>query len=188
MRVGQVRKPRTDLKQQPESCRCELAEARAKLDQHSRVLGEVLDQQKATSEVLRAISNSSTDLHSVLQAIDESAARLLDVTDAEIMRVEGDVLRLVAKHGPSHIWQVGGVQPINRYWVTGRAVNDRTIVHVPDLQAAESDFPQGAAYAKRYGHRTTLATPLLQTNLRGSGSKWKPSPRLTKWPRPGHGR
>src|SRR6516164_7819251 len=105
-----------------------LAEAQSKLDQQSRVLSEALDQQKATSEVLRVISNSPIDLQSVLQAIAESAARLLDVTDAEIMRVEGDVLRLVAKHGPSHIWQVGGVQLINRYWVTGRAVNDRTIV------------------------------------------------------------
>jgi GAF domain-containing protein len=35
-------------------------------------------------------------------------------------------------------------------------------VHVPDLQTAKSDFPEGAAYAKRYGHRTTLATPLLR--------------------------
>ena len=39
---------------------------------------------------------------------------------------------------------------------------DRTSVHAPDLQAAEHDFPEGAAYAKQYGHRTTLATPLLR--------------------------
>ena len=39
---------------------------------------------------------------------------------------------------------------------------DRTTVQVADLQAAESDFPQGAADAKQYGHRTTLATPLLR--------------------------
>src|SRR5262249_14888841 len=39
---------------------------------------------------------------------------------------------------------------------------DRTTVHVPNLQAAESDFPEGAAYAKQYGHKTTLATPLLR--------------------------
>src|SRR4029077_12400491 len=35
-------------------------------------------------------------------------------------------------------------------------------VQVADLQAAESDFPQGAADAKEYGHRNTLATPLLR--------------------------
>jgi signal transduction histidine kinase len=86
---------------------------------------------------------------------------LLYVTDAEIMSLEGDVLRLVAKHGSSRQWSVGTVRPINRAWVTGRATIDRTTVHVPDLQAAETDFPEGAAYAKQYGHRTTLATPLL---------------------------
>ena len=45
------------------------------------------------------------------QAIAESAARLLDVTDADIMRVEGDVLRSVAKHGPSRQWPMGTVRP-----------------------------------------------------------------------------
>ena len=39
---------------------------------------------------------------------------------------------------------------------------DRTTVHVADLQAAENEFPEGADYARQYGHRTTLATPLLR--------------------------
>src|SRR6516225_6046822 len=51
---------------------------------------------------------------------------------------------------------------INRGWVTGRAVVDRTTVQVLDLLAAESEFPEGAASARQYGHRTTLATPLLR--------------------------
>ena len=124
-------------------------------------LAEALEQQRATSEVLRVISKSPIDLQSALGAIAESAARLLDATDAGILRVEGDVLRLVAKHGPSPDFG-GDSRLINRHWVAGRAVVDRTTVNVLDLQAAESDFPEGAAYAKQYGHRTTLATPLLR--------------------------
>ena len=125
-------------------------------------LTETLEQQTTTGDILEAISNSPADAQLVLSTIAESAARLLDVTDAEIMRLEGDVLRLMVKHGSSRQWSVGTVRPINRNWVTGRAIIDRTTVHVPDLQAAESDFPEGAAYAKQYGHRTTLATPLLR--------------------------
>src|SRR2546430_16397793 len=93
-----------------------------KLARAQRELGEALDQQKATSGVLRVISNSPIDLPSVLGAIAESAARLLDVTDADIMRLEDDGLRLVAKHGPSRQWPMGSVRTVNRDWVTGRAV------------------------------------------------------------------
>jgi len=137
-------------------------ELERKLEARTRELAEALDQQAATAAVLRAISNSPTDVRSALGVIAESAAQLLDVTDAEIMLVEDDALRSVAKHGPIRNWPVGSVRPINRDWVTGRAVLDRVTIHVPDLQAAGSDFPQGAAYARQYGHRTTLATPLLR--------------------------
>src|SRR6516164_6660729 len=123
---------------------------------------EALERETATSEVLRIISNSPTDLQSALGAIAESAARLLDVAGAEISRIEGDGLRLMAKHGSLPQRLVGSIRPINRGWVTGRAVVDRTTVHVVDLQAVESEFPEGAASARQFGHRTTLATPLLR--------------------------
>src|SRR6516162_10966147 len=123
---------------------------------------EALERETATSEVLRIISNSPTDLQSALGAIAESAARLLDVAGAEISRVEGDGLRLMAKHGSFPQRPVGSIRPINRNWVTGRAVTDRTTVQVLDLQAAENEFPEGAASARQFGHRTALATPLLR--------------------------
>jgi hypothetical protein len=128
----------------------------------TRERDEALEQQKATSEVLRVIANSPTEIQSVLDGIASAAARLLDVADADIMRVEGQLMRCVAKHGPSPQWEIGSTRAINRDWVTGRAVIDRKTVHVHDLQAAESEFPEGAVYAKQYGHRTTLATPLLR--------------------------
>ena len=128
-------------------------------------LNEALEQQTATSEVLRVIASSPTEIQPVLDAIVTTAARLLDVADAYIMRVEGQLLRAVARHGSSPqfaIWGIGATRPINRDWVTGRAVVDRKTVHVRDLQATKREFPEGAAYAKQYGHRTTLATPLLR--------------------------
>jgi GAF domain-containing protein len=125
-------------------------------------LNEALEQQSATSEVLRVIASSPTEIQSVLEGIAAAAARLLDVADADIMRVEGQLLRCVAKHGPAPQWAIGSTRAINRDWVTGRAVVDRKTIHVHDLQAAQDEFPEGAAYAKQYGHRTTLATPLLR--------------------------
>ena len=56
---------------------------------------------------------------------------------------------------------MGSQRSISRDWVTGRAVIERTTVHVADLQVAEHEFPEGAKFAKQYGHRTTVATPLL---------------------------
>ena len=131
----------------------------------TRELQELLEYQTATSEVLSVISRSPNELQPVFDTIAKSAARLLDVPDADIMRIEGEVLRSVAKHGPSQQWALGSERRINRDWVTGRAVVDRTTVQVTDLQAEAEDFPEGAAYAKQFGHRTTLATPLLRRGV-----------------------
>jgi GAF domain-containing protein len=141
------------------------AELKKKLEAREHELAEALAREEATAEVLRTIANPTIDAELALRAIAQSAARLLEVTDAEIMRVEGEELRLVAKHGSSRQWPIGYVRPINRDWVTGRAVVDRATIHVPDLQAAEAEFPEGAAYARQLGHRTTLATPLLREGV-----------------------
>ncbi len=61
-------------------------------------LKEALEQQTATSEILRGIASSPTDLQPVLNAIAKSAGRLCKGKDVAIRLVEGDVLRLVAHY------------------------------------------------------------------------------------------
>jgi hypothetical protein len=61
---------------------------------------DALEQQTATSEILRVISSSPTDVQPVFEAVLASAARLCDALDATMFRVDGDVLRLVAHEGP----------------------------------------------------------------------------------------
>src|SRR5262245_6463225 len=66
-----------------------------------RELGETREQQAATSGILRVISSSPTDLQGVFAEITSSAARLCDADDATIhYKVDGEVFRLVAHHGP----------------------------------------------------------------------------------------
>jgi hypothetical protein len=151
-RVGRARQPRADPEQQLKTCRREIAEAREQLV-------KALEEQSATSEVLRIISNSPTEIQPVLDAVGEKAARLCDANNALIFRLEGGLLRLVASYGEipttSHAREV---VPANRDTVTGRAACDRRTIHVHDLAAEDSEYPVGSRDAKREGHRTTLAT------------------------------
>lgn len=135
------------------------------LRERDALLAEAQAFQRATNDILHAILNPQMDPLAVLEAIAESAARLLAVTDAEILQVDGDMLRSVARYGPSPQWAVGTLRAINRDWITGRAVVDRTCIQVADLQAEEKEFPQGAAFAREYGHRTTVAVPLLREDV-----------------------
>jgi signal transduction histidine kinase len=130
-------------------------------------LSESLERQTATSEILRVISTSPTDIQPVLNAVAENAARLCDANDAQIFRVDGSLLRLAASYGsmPTRV-QRGEGHSISRGWVTGRAVVDRQTVHVHDLAAvSEEEYPEGRAFQRDLGHRTTLATPLLREGI-----------------------
>jgi GAF domain-containing protein len=93
--------------------------------ENARVFGELsetIEQQRTTGDILRAIANSPGNAQAILSSIAESAARLLDVPGAEIMRVDGQLLTLVTKYGSSPQWPIGSQRPISRGWVTGRAV------------------------------------------------------------------
>ena len=131
------------------------------LEEAQRHLSEALEQQAATSEILRVIRSSPRNVQPVFDAVAESAARLCESLDCSVWRREGDRLLLVAHHGP--IPQIMD-WPIERGWVTGRAVVDRAPVHVHDLHASAQEFPVGSEMALRMGHRTILVAPLLRQN------------------------
>ncbi|HSE86781.1 MAG TPA: GAF domain-containing protein [Candidatus Binatia bacterium] len=128
-------------------------------------LKESLEQQTATSEILSVIASSPTDIQPVLDVVAETAARLCEASDAQIVRVDGDILRVIASHGamvvPLNV-RVEGV-PIRRDNVVGRAILDRRTVHVEDLAAeVDGEFAGAKAIQQATGQRTTLSTPLLR--------------------------
>jgi GAF domain-containing protein len=124
---------------------------------------EAQEQQAATSEILRVISSSPTELQRGLDAVAESATRLCAAYDAVILRRDGDVLQLLAHHGP--IASPRRPVAVNRGTVSGRAVLDRQPTHVADVQTETREFPEGVKLAQEGGFHTILSVPLLREGV-----------------------
>ena len=69
------------------------------LQARNRDLTEALEQQTATSEVLKVINSSPTELQPVLDVVAENATRLCDATSTVIWRLDGDLLQRAAVTG-----------------------------------------------------------------------------------------
>src|SRR5262245_22599190 len=134
-------------------------ETRAELE---RTLAEALQQQTATSEILRVIRSSPSNVQPVFDAVAESAARLCESFDSAVWRRESDRLLLVAHHGA--IPQTGSASflPLVRGTVGGRSVLDGRTVHIADIQTKGDEFPNTSENARRQGYRTILSVPLMR--------------------------
>ena len=130
------------------------------LEARNSALTESLEQQTATSEILRVISSSPTDAQPVFDAIAANAARLCSANDAQVLRVEGEMLRLVAAFGVS---AMPSVRRLTRGHVVGRAVIDRKTIHYRDLGQALAEYPETTA--AQYGVQSALAVPLLRDGV-----------------------
>src|SRR5439155_10529176 len=98
-----------------------------------------LARQKATSEILRVLSSSPTDIQPVFDAIVQSATHLCDGDHATAYRYDGARRHFVAhdRMPEEVVRRLHGLFPRvpDREAVTGLAILDRTIVHVPDILA-----------------------------------------------------
>jgi hypothetical protein len=113
--------------------------SRAESKQQHRVT-ELIEQQTAISEVLRAIANSPHDLQPIFEAILDSATRLCRADVVTLRLSEEGGLRLMAMRGDpllvSHLWssfpavaETGSLQ--------SRTATSRLPAHIPDLVALE---------------------------------------------------
>jgi GAF domain-containing protein len=143
----------------------ELEEKNQALTQAHAQVTESLEQQTATSEILRVISSSPKDLLPVLNAVAASATRFCQAYDASVFRAENGSLRLVAHHGPISSLPIGSVIRLTPGAIAARAVLERRLIHVHDAQQAEEEFPEAAFHARRLGSRTALAAPLLHEGV-----------------------
>ena len=100
----------------------------------------------------------------MLDVVARSAARFCEADDVTIFELDGQDLR-VAAHWGTVPQEIGVRFPCKRGQVAGRTVIDRKPVHVIDLQAEAEEFPEGSAFARRLGHRTTAGVPLLREGV-----------------------
>ncbi|MCW0000767.1 GAF domain-containing protein [Pararhizobium sp. YC-54] len=129
-----------------------------------RELGEALEQQAATSEILRVISTSPRDVQPVFNAIAESAARLCAAEFCFVFRFDGELLHPVAYHGVSHqgieVVRANFPQQPSRGNVTGRAFISGAIEQIPDV-FTDPDYNM-RSLAKIVSYRSAIGVPLLR--------------------------
>jgi two-component system, NtrC family, sensor kinase len=134
----------------------ELAETR-------KALAEALEQQTATSEILRVISTSPTDVQSVFETIVRNAVSLCGSLFANVFRFDGELLHFVAGHnvGPSYVELLRGKYPMrpDPSQVSGRVLLTKSVVRLDDVladPAYDQRFPQAM------GWRRMLGMPMLR--------------------------
>jgi GAF domain-containing protein len=127
-------------------------------------LSEALDQQAATSEVLRIISSSPTDAQPVFDTIARSAARLCKAQFCYVFRFDGKLIHFAAQYGlaPKGVEAIRRVYPIipGRVSAAARSILSGTVEEIPDIHA-DHDYEHGHT-AKIMAYRSIVAVPMLK--------------------------
>ena len=140
------------------------------LRQRTTDLTESLEQQTATSEVLRVISSSPGDLQPVFEVILESATRICAAKFGTLWLREGDRFRIAATHGappPAFAEFLRDPLPLEASASLLEIVRGSNVVYVPDLAASElyhAGNPIRRAIVDLGGARTLLSVALRKDN------------------------
>ena len=144
------------------------ADLQGQLDRRTRELNEALEQQTATSEVLRVISSSSGELAPVFESLLASAKHLCGADFGIILLREGDAFRTVALHGATAEytearWHAPFIRPAADTGL-GRVLETKQVVQIADVRAVPgyADNPVQAPIVQLGGVRSKLCVPMLK--------------------------
>src|SRR5262249_8234374 len=132
-------------------------------------LSESLEQQTATSEVLRVISSSPGELEPVFNAMLQNATRICEAKFGDLYLCDGNGFRMVATHNapPAYV-EARTRDPLLRPppdSPLGRAAVSKQAVHIADIQTIPSyiqGHPFVVAGVELARYRTVLAVPMLK--------------------------
>ena len=148
--------------------RADSADLQDQLDRRTRELNEALEQQIATSEVLRVISSSSGELAPVFESLLASAKHLCGAEFGIILLREGDAFRTVALHGATAEytearWHAPFIRPAADTGL-GRVLETKQVVQIADVRAVPGyvDNPVQAPIVQLAGVRSKLSVPMLK--------------------------
>ena len=140
------------------------------LRQRTDDLSESLEQQTATSEVLRVISSSPGDLEPVFQAMLENATRICGAKFGTMYFREGDGFRAVAMHGASPAYVESRLRVLihpGPETALGRVVQTSDVIQIEDA-ASDRGYtkrdPTRVSAVELGGVRTLLCVPMLKEN------------------------
>jgi len=126
-----------------------------------RELAEALERQKATGEILAAISNSASEFQPILETIVRTASRLCDAEFSLIFRLKDGKYHLAATNNTAASFvKYAASHPLvpGRGSLVGRVALEQKTVHMPDCLA---DPEYAALEYQRVGkYRTNLGVPL----------------------------
>jgi GAF domain-containing protein len=144
----------------------ELQEKNCALTQAHAQVTESLDQQTTTSEILRVISSSPTDVRPVFDAIVRGAQRLLGAQSAAAFQLIGDIVHRVAATvggpGPAVLYPMPLDQMRAANPAAGRVWTQAELWHVTDTEADVYLTSAGRSLARSSGYRSLLWIPLVR--------------------------
>jgi signal transduction histidine kinase len=126
-------------------------------------LTEALEQQAATSEILRVMSGAQIDVQPVFDTIVRNAVRLCGAIYCNVLRYDGEMLHIAAHHGfkPETLERLHSMYPMRpaRTQLSGRVILERRVAQIRDALADER-YDQTVAAAG--GWRRMLAVPMTR--------------------------